>query len=172
MEKLYLRYARVPFMIKSHWSNIDHKWSNMREPNTNITNLQLEESRACIFFNCFGIRLGSLSSKEKTEFKTKYKTSVNFDLSQQFDPAFPTSLMCLFRPYGSLDFTDMRFLQKEHTDPGLADSTSNRVGQLFLQKCSMKGQKQALLATGDFNLLFQSVFINPDTHGGHFESGF
>jgi len=30
-------------MIKSHWSNIDHKWSNIREPNTESLNSQLRK---------------------------------------------------------------------------------------------------------------------------------
>ena len=56
-------------------------------------------------------------------------------------------------------FSDMRFAQEEHTDTGLADSSADGVGKLFVQNRFLEIQLAAVIAACQSELAVQRLSL-------------
>ena len=75
----------------------------------------------------------------------------------------------LIRPDGCLYFSDMGFSEIKHADTGLTDTAADGVGQFFLQNCFLERKLRPCFASGELQLLFKSLFVHTDSHGGQFQ---
>ena len=75
----------------------------------------------------------------------------------------------LLRPDGGLDFADVAFPEKEHTDAGLTDAAAHGLGQLTGEKGFVERELRPLLAAARFKLGVESFGVNSYSHGGNFK---
>ena len=86
------------------------------------------------------------------------------------NPMFPGFFADTVRPYGTLDLTDVSLAEEEHTDAGLADTTTDGIRESFLQDRFLEWEPGPLRAACLDKLTAQRVLVHTDTHGGELQS--
>ena len=84
---------------------------------------------------------------------------------QKMNARFSKDLLCLRRPEGGLDLTDVSLAEEEHADSGLTDASSDREGELVVQDGFLEGKLCAVFTAGFFELFGKRLGIDTDAHG-------
>ena len=79
-------------------------------------------------------------------------------------PYFHRLQVGFFRPYRSLDFAYVGFVEKEHTESGLPDTTANSLRKITIKKSLMPIEIFSLFAASDLKLSKECFSIDSDTH--------
>src|SRR6056297_1096737 len=65
-----------------------------------------------------------------------------------------------FGPYGSLNFSDVGFLEKEHANPGLSYAPSYCIWELSSEKVFVERQFLSVFELSNHELFFESFLVN------------
>ena len=75
-------------------------------------------------------------------------------------------------PDAGLYFPDVSFAQEEHTEPGLADPSSDGFGELPIQEAAVKEEIFSVFGLSNGQLSQECLPIDPNSHGRDLESPF